>query len=235
MFPAERLAHLPPRNIIERTRLKIFYPAWREYRSICESPELFPKYITDNPFIIVHAGYTKYMTVSEDYNTHPDKYGGYVQNIQTAISSALLENRSVLLFTMADYLEQTLSILHPPKEIILVPTVYNRTEANSAIVKRSFFALLTNHLSHAEICGEYGDWCVLAFAASLADKVAIRLNDACIYPPDFKDKAVAKVESFKNIRAAENKTVKRIAFLLDYYYFPPSTDQGLDNLIRAFS
>lgn len=234
MLPAEFWPEIMPRRGVEQILIRTLWHGWEKYESICKDPQMFSHYVTDNPLVVVHPGWTKYINVSKEFNTHPDVYDTYVHSLQKKISTTLSEKRSVLLFLPNDHLKETVGVLRPPSEVILVPTVFNRTDPYMPLLKSNFYKLLTNHVSRVEMCGEYGQYCVLALASSLADHIKITLDDGCIYPPDYKSKDTI-TKSLKEINIAKEGVGKRAAFFLHYHFLPPRTSDGLNNLVQAFS
>lgn len=253
-------------NVIDRSITKILYPGWEKYRTICKHPDVFRKLIPDNPLLVVHPGYNCYVKVSNNFEILRDEYNEYLDNLKDKISRTIEERRSVIVFTPSKNLKQTQQVLNSPEGIVFVPTLNKSVESHSLILLeflgQPFYKLLSQNISQAEVCGEFGSFCVLALAKKIADSVDISLISNCIFPKDFRNDTDKVIKIVKFVRSlsledrktkieeyskgektrvkirikTERKTGKRIVALEDFFlYFSKLSDKGLDNLIHNFS
>jgi len=188
MLPAESNPGLPRYNIADRAFFRVFFRGWEKYLPIYENPETLSKHITDNPLLVIHPGFSQYWPTI-DVNRNPAiqaEYEEYLANLKTKIGDTLEEGRSVIVFTPRKYLEETLGVIGSPDRIMLVPTRNDGTINADVILPepngKSFYQLLSQHISQAEVCGECGFNDFRSLAETLTKKVKLSLVDGCIFP-----------------------------------------------------
>lgn len=239
MLPIELSPEVQPRNKIGQWCVTKMFPEWGNYQSICTNPEVFSRYVTDNPLIVVHPGYTRYGHISDRfYNTKPSSYDNYLQSLRKAVEQALAENRSVFFYIPGSRKNETWEIMQPLQTVICIPTMedFDMTRPFKPLVLRtrqSFIKLLARYVSQAELCGEYGHGCVLALADHLADYMKIVIREECTYPPDYKK--TYPVQLLQEIGRTKRSLGKKIEFCIECGYVLPKTRNGLRNLIDSFS
>ena len=268
MLPVESRPDLPKYSLLYRTLLKGIAPGWEKYRSICINPEMLARHVTDNPLLVMHPGFSRYrlgLTPEID----PDEKSGYKQyltNLRRKIGKTSEQGRSILIFVPTDHLYETLDIVKPPDGTILIPTRNRRGIITSSILnvplRNPFYKMLSEHISQAEICGEYGHNCVFSLVVTLSEGVKTSLVDGCIFPMDFRkitNQMLATVKKLRSLAPEPRKTqvieyrkgfnkraqlikkVKRrqkIRIISEekvFIFCSGLSNEGLDNLIHALT
>ena len=211
MLPLESVPELPSYNFIDKTIAKTFYPGWEEYVSICQQPELITKFIKDNPLFIMHPGLDGYLYAGLNSDTYLETQ----KRLKDKISASLEKGQSILVFTPRKFLHQTLEAINSPNGVILVPTKNHENPKTHKVLllessnKVPFYNLLSNNITRAEACGEYGHQCILTLMHRLAENVRITLVDDCITPQFFRNYTKPYLETAREVRRlspAERKT-----------------------------
>ena len=196
MLSVEGSLRKPPNFLETSYGNRLDHKDWQDYSSIFSRPQSLGFALKNNPLFVIHPGYTAYAYDETFYKLllRFMGYKDYLKKINNTIQQAIQTQRTVFVYTPIKHKHQTLTSIGSPLNIILVPTVCGVTLDNSLlqISEHDFYKTLSDHISKAEICGEWNGSC-LSYAEEAIKGISLKRLEDRIFPPNDKLKFAKKI------------------------------------------